>query len=262
MSIFSLERGRAPLLISMPHDGRAIPPRIEARMTDVALRRPDTDWHVARLYAFARELGASLLIPQYSRYVIDLSRPADGTALYPGQAETGLCPLRTFSNQPIYKAGQEPDHDEVAERIPTYWRPYHDTIEAELARLREQHPRVVLWEAHSIRSRVPLFFEGRLPDLNLGTANGASCSEQLQSKLNTSLTAQQDYTYVVNGRFKGGYITRHYGKPDRGIDAVQLELAQSNYMDEDSFEYIESRALPLQRFIRQLLQVCIANSNS
>ena len=257
MDTFELYRGTAPLLISLPHDGTALPDAIAARMTDSARRVPDTDWHVARLYAFAYELGASLLIPKYSRYVVDLNRPPDDVSLYPGQNTTGLCPIVQFSGEPVYRDGEQPAPHEIAARVETYWRPYHDALADELARLRQAHGRVVLWEGHSIKGEVPFLFEGRLPDLNLGTASGASCSPQLHSRLQEVLAAQDDYDFVINGRFKGGYITCQYGDPSRGIDAVQLEISQRNYMDEDSFEWSQAKASRLQITVRGLIEAAL-----
>jgi len=257
METFTLYRGTAPLLVSLPHDGTALPDDLSARMMPSARRVPDTDWHVSRLYAFARALGASMIVPLYSRYVIDLNRPPDDTSLYPGQNTTGLCPIVQFSAEPVYQAGQEPSSDEIAERIERYWRPYHAALQAEIARIHEAHGRMVLWEGHSIRSVVPFLFEGRLPDFNLGTAGGASCSPVLQARL-TDVLAAHHVSHIVNGRFKGGYITRQYCDPDRGIEAVQLELAQLNYMDEDTFEYREDVAEGTQRVLRALLEACVA----
>ena len=255
---FTLHRGSAPLLVSLPHDGSAIPDGLNARMTPAARAAPDTDWHVSRLYAFARELGASILVPAYSRYVIDLNRGEDDTSLYPGQNTTGLVPLVRFTGEPVYLPGMEPDADEVAERVERHWRPYHQALRGELDRLRAAHGRVVLWEGHSIRgSSLPFLFEGRLPDLNLGTASGASCSPALQARLEAVLAAQSDYGWVANGRFKGGHITRHYGAPAEGVDAVQLELSQRTYMDEDSFEYDEAKASRLQPLLHRLLAAAL-----
>jgi len=262
MEHFTLHRGSAPLLVSLPHDGTAIPDEIAARMTREALRVPDTDWHVGLLYAFAKELGASIIVPRWSRYVVDLNRPPDGHALYPGRSETGLVPFNTFANDPVYQHGAEPDTQEITARVDAFWRPYHAALQQELHRLRDAHGRVVLWDGHSIRSRVPLFFDGQLPDFNLGTANGGSCSPALQARLSGILhelasPASSTYSHVVNGRFKGGHITRHYGKPAENIEAVQLELAQCTYMDEDSFEYRPERAAGPQRVIRALLEACL-----
>lgn len=253
--ICTLHRGEAPLLVSLPHDGSAIPDALAARMTPEARRAPDTDWHVSRLYAFARELGASILVPRYSRYVIDLNRGEDDTSLYPGHNTTGLVPMVRFTGEPVYLPGQEPDAGEVASRIGTYWRPYHAALRGELDRIRARHGRVTLWEGHSIRgSGLAFLFEGRLPDLNLGTANGASCSPAMQARIEAELGAQQAYDWVANGRFKGGHITRHYADPGNGIDAIQLELSQRTYMDEDSFEYDEAKASRLQCLLRRMLE--------
>lgn len=257
METYTLHRGDAPLLVSLPHDGSFVPEDIAARLMPSARLVPDTDWHVSRLYDFARELGASILVPFHSRYVVDLNRPPDDTSLYPGQNTTGLCPIVQFSGEPVYQAGEEPQPDEIATRVATYWRPYHEALATELARLRALHGRVVLWEGHSIRSVVPFLFEGRLPDFNLGTAGGASCTPTLQRRLERVLDAQHRYSHVVNGRFKGGYITRHHGRPDEGIDAIQLELAQLNYMDEATFEYLPERAEPTRVVIRDLLHACL-----
>ena len=255
--VFTLHRGNAPLLLSLPHDGSLIPPALAQRMVPAARRAPDTDWHVSRLYAFARELGASILVPRHSRYVVDLNRPEDDVSLYPGQNTTGLCPIVQFSGEPVYLEGQGPDAAEVASRVDTYWRPYHQSLQSELARIRAQHGRAVLWEGHSIRGVVPFLFEGRLPDLNLGTAAGASCSPVLQSRLEAVLAAQDEYDWVANGRFKGGHITRHYGDPGNGMDAVQLEISQRNYMDETSFDWDEGKAARLQRVLRALLEAAL-----
>ncbi len=258
MTNFTLHRGRVPLLISLPHDGSFIPADIAARMPLAARRSPDTDWHVARLYEpLAAALGASVLKPRASRYVVDLNRPADGHALYPGQRETGLIPTVGFDGEPLYRDGDVPDAAEVQRRVNDYWQPYHDALAQELARLQGEHGRVVLWEGHSIRGQVPMLFDGRLPDLNLGTADGASCGAVLQARLESCLGAQSRFSVAVNGRFKGGYITRHYGRPDAGVQAVQLELAQLNYMDEASFEYDETKAPDVQAVIGRLLRICL-----
>lgn len=258
MSIYTLHRGTVPLLISLPHDGSTIPDAIAARMHPAARRSVDTDWHVGRLYEpLAKALGASVLKPVASRYVVDLNRPADGQALYPGRRETGLVSTIGFDGEPLYRDGDEPTADEIQRRVNDFWRPYHDALSQELERLRAEHGRVVLWEGHSIRSRVPMLFDGQLPDFNLGTADGASCGAALQGRLQASLASQSRYSFVVNGRFKGGYITRHYGRPESGIDAVQLELAQLNYMDEDSFAYDEAKASLLQETLQRLLHLCV-----
>jgi N-formylglutamate deformylase len=257
-TIFTLHRGNAPLLVSLPHDGSEIPKALAARMTATARRAPDTDWHVGRLYAFATTLGASVLVPYFSRYVVDLNRAPDDAALYPGQNGTGLCPVQQFCSEPVYRPGEEPAAAEVAARVERYWRPYHECLRTELERIRATHGRVVLWEGHSIRGEVPFLFDGRLPDLNLGTAGGSSCSPALQARLEAVLGAQDTFDWVANGRFKGGYITRHYGDPARGIDAVQLETSQRTYMDEGSFAWDEAKAARTRPLLRALLQAALA----
>lgn len=257
METFRLYRGTSPLLVSLPHDGSEIPAWMADAMLDRARIAPDTDWHVSRLYDFALSMGASMIVPRYSRYVVDLNRPPDDVSLYPGQNTTGLCPIVQFSSEPIYLPGREPTPSEVDGRVDTYWQPYHQALADEISRLREVHGRVLLWEGHSIRAHVPFLFEGRLPDLNLGTAGGASCLAQTQQRIEAVLASQSDYGWVSNGRFKGGYITRHHGRPQAGIEAVQLELAQLNYMDEDNFRYDEARAARLQPVLRSLLEAAL-----
>lgn len=256
-AVCSLHRGTTPLLVSLPHDGIALPHEIAATLTPEARGVPDTDWYMSRLYDFARALGASVLVPVHSRYVVDLNRPPDDASLYPGQSTTGLCPIQRFDGGPVYLPGHEPSVREVGERVQRYWRPYHQALSQELERLRAQHGRAVLWEGHSIRSEVPLLFPGRLPELNLGTAAGASCAPALQSRLEAALAAQAGYSWVVNGRFKGGYITRHYGRPAQGVDAVQLELAQGTYMDEATGVYLPERAQALQALLERLLRLTL-----
>ena len=257
MEIFTLHQGTAPLLVSVPHDGTFVPDDIAQRLTPAARRVPDTDWHIARLYAFARELGASMIVPTHSRYVVDLNRSEDDVSLYPGQNTTGLCPVVRFSGEPVYLQGREPTPEEIAERVERYWRPYHQALRMELDRLRAVHGRAVLWEGHSIRGELPFLFQGRLADMNLGTAAGTSCSPALQQRLEAVLAGQEEFDSVVNGRFKGGHITRHYGDPASGIEAVQMETSQRAYMDEASFAYNEAKAARAQAFIRRLLETTL-----
>lgn len=230
--IFDFAPGTTPLLVSIPHDGRSIPDDIAARMTAEALRIPDTDWHVGRLYDFAGALGAGVLAARQSRYVVDLNRDPEGAALYPGADNTEILPLRTFDREPIYRAGAEPDAGETGERIARFWQPYHERLAAELAALRERHGLALLFDAHSIRSVVPRFFEGTLPDFNFGTARGASADAGLAAPAFRVLASAGGYTAADNGRFTGGYITRRYGAPAEGVHAIQLELTQRTYMDE------------------------------
>lgn len=258
---FHFQPGSSPLLISMPHVGTTIPAEVAAQMLPVAQEKADTDWHLALLYNMAQELGASTLIAEHSRYVIDLNRAPDNANLYPGQDTTGLCPVDTFAKQPLYLPDHLPTDAEIQRRIQTYWQPYHQQLQAELARLQRQHGRVVLWDAHSIASVVPRFFDGSLPDLNFGTADQKSCDFALQQRLAACLqysTDAQRYSHVFNGRFKGGYITRQYGQPAQHIHAVQLEMSQRVYMNEAApYAYRPDLAQQVQGLLRQLLQQCI-----
>jgi N-formylglutamate deformylase len=262
-SIFTLHRGNAPLLVSLPHVGHEIPDDLRGRYAERALASEDTDWHLERLYNFAADLGASVLRPRLSRYVIDLNRPPDDTPMYPGASNTELCPTRFFTGDPLYREGQAPDAAEVAHRRSLYWQPYHDALAAELDRLRERFGHVVLFDGHSIQSELPWLFEGRLPDLNLGTADGRSCAPSLRAALQGVLDGQQDFSHVTDGRFKGGYITRHYGRPAQRVHAVQLEKCQCLYMDERrgegaTFAYDSARADRLKPLLRQLLNTMLA----
>ena len=229
--VYRLQRGDAPLLVSIPHLGTGIPAELAGRLGPHAAPLADTDWHLDRLYGFARELGATVLGARISRYAIDLNRPPGGESLYPGQATTGLCPTETFRGEPLYPPGGEPGDAERQRRLQAYWQPYHAALRAELDRLRAIHPRVVLYDAHSIRSRIPRLFEGELPQFNLGTNGGATCDQTLESAL-AQVCEKSGHSWIANGRFKGGWTTRHYGKPASGIHAVQMELAQRGYMDE------------------------------
>jgi N-formylglutamate deformylase len=256
---FTFYRGTAPLLLSIPHLGTFIPHAIAATMTPAALATPDTDWHLDRLYDFAREIGASILGATQSRYVVDLNRPPDNANLYPGQNTTGLCPIDTFDSEPIYREGCAPSGSEIESRRVQYWQPYHDQLRAELTRLHAQHGNVVLWDAHSIRSVVPRFFEGTLPALNFGTANGASCDAALSDAVMRCAGVDGRFSHVLNGRFKGGYITRHYGAPERGIHAIQLEMAQNTYMQEaPPFDYTPIPAAQIQPILRQFITAALA----
>ncbi len=257
MEIFRLTRGLSPLVLSMPHSGLAMPPRLESRLTPAAASLPDTDWHVPRLYEFARELDATVIQANYSRYVVDLNRPADDGNLYPGQAGTGLCPETQFDGTPIYHPGEEPDDQETARRVRQYWQPYHDALAKEIERVRNTHGYAVLYDCHSIRSVVPRLFEGELPVLNLGTARGGSCAADLSERVERVLAASS-YRYAVNGRFVGGHITRHYGDPDENVHAMQMELAQSAYMDETPENtYRPEKAAELINVLTQVLQVLV-----
>ena len=258
---FAFMTGGSPLLVSMPHVGTALPEAIAARMTEIAKTVPDTDWHVDRLYDFLGDLDASVIAATQSRYVIDLNRAPDDRPLYPGASNTGLCPTTTFDQAPIYLDGWEPDVAEIAARKDRVFRPYHARLGRALAAIMERHGYALLWEAHSIRSRVPRFFEGRLPDLNLGSASGASADPELIVRLSQVAEiegAAAGYSYVLDGRFKGGYITRSFGDPAQRVHAVQLELSQITYMDEaPPFSFRDDLAAGIRPVLRRLLETAL-----
>lgn len=250
--VFDFVAGESPLLVSIPHDGRNLAARMAAGMTDTGRALPDTDWHVRRLYDFVAELGASVLAANYSRYVVDLNRSADDAALYPGQVSTGLCPTMTFAGEPIYSDGELPGEDDRRGRVETYWRPYHAKLRAELDRIVTRFGYALLWDAHSIRAEVPTLFDGRLPDLNIGTDGGRSCGAEIMEAVSAAAVSTT-FSSVTNGRFQGGFITRHYGEPAAGVHAIQLELAQRTYMDEDSLAYRVPAADRLRQGIAEML---------
>jgi formiminoglutamase len=252
--VLSFTRGRVPLLISMPHPGLNLTPVVREGLVDEAVSLPDTDWHIPRLYDFAHDLGASVLAAEYSRFVIDLNRPSDDKPLYAG-ATTGLYPSTLFEGDPLFKEGQVPGKEERARYLEQIWTPYHDTLRNELERLRDEFGYALLFDAHSIRGHIPHLFEGRLPDFNLGTFNGASCDPGLEKRVEAVCASAKNYSHVLNGRFKGGHITRHYGNPAENIHAVQLELAQSTYMEEFvPFHYRKDLAEPTRGVLKELLQ--------
>ena len=249
---FHLTRGQAPLIVSFPHSGTYIPSEIAGRMTPVALTTPDTDWHVPKLYPFLDAMGASHIEATHSRYVVDLNRPPDDQDLYAGQKKTGLVPIDTFKGEPLYRDGEALTGEEIAARR-IYWQPYHDALAQELSRLKAIHGAVILWDAHSIESVLPELFEGRLPDLNLGTFDGKACDKDIAE---TTFAAAQTtgFAAVLNARFKGGHITRHYGDRKKGINAIQLEMAQSIYMDEGPpFTYRPDKAGKVTAAIRTMI---------
>ena len=265
-SWLTVEQRDAPLIVSFPHTGTDIPPEIEARCVSPWLARKDADWWSDQLYGeMARELGVTIVHTAISRTVIDVNRDPSGVSLYPGQNTTELVPTTTFDGEPLWKAGQAPDANEIAHRRETYFAPYHAALSAEITRLRARHTRVALYDCHSIRSVIPRLFEGELPVMNIGTNSGAACTTELQNTV-ASIAAASDFTYAVNGRFKGGYITRHYGSPDQGVHAVQMELACRGYMHETPGPVREGDwptpfdpdyAAPIAGTLRAILETCL-----
>lgn len=248
----SVQRGDAPLIVSIPHSGTEIPAEFADDFLSAEIARNDADWFVDRLYAFAKDLGATIVHTAVSRSVIDVNRDPSGVSLYPGQATTGLCPETTFDGDPLYSDGHNPD---VAVRRAGWFDPYHAAVAEEIARLRASHPAVILYDAHSIRSHVPRLFDGELPQFNIGTNSGQSCAPALADAVHAACTD----SVVVNGRFKGGWITRHYGAPEKGVHAVQIELAIRGYADEQPWppRWDATRAAPMQAGLRAILSTCI-----
>jgi N-formylglutamate amidohydrolase len=251
--VFDFLEGSSTLLVSIPHDGRLLAPGQAERMTETGRALPDTDWHVRGLYSFAVDVGASIIAANYSRYVVDLNRPSSDEALYENELATGVCPRQTFDGQDIYLDGESIARDERESRIAAYWQPYHDRIAVKLDKIRERHGYALLWDAHSIASEVPSLFDGVLPDLNIGTNNDLSCAADITAAVSAAAKASP-YSSVTNGRFRGGYITRNYGTPAKGTHAIQLELAQHNYMDEKNLGYDAGEAARLIDTLRNLLQ--------
>jgi len=247
-------------MVNVPHAGVGVPDELAVRLTTAALRMPDTDWHVEKLYAaLAPAHDVTLMWAGYSRFVVDLNRDPSGQALYPGASNTEVCPVSTFHDEPVYRDGMAPDAAEIEQRIRHYWRPYHAQLATEIERIRTRHGYCILLDGHSIASEVPRFFPGRLPDFNLGTADGASCDASLAGSAFAVLAGARGFTAVHNGRFKGGYITRHYGQPDQGVHALQLEMGQSCYMDEHlPAEFDRARAAPLTDVLKLLIETLLA----
>lgn len=255
---FTLHRGVAPLLVSMPHIGTEIPPELQGALEPRALAVEDTDWHLDRLYDFLPELGASVIMPRYSRYVIDLNRPPDDAPMYPGASNTELCTTRFFSGDALYRPGREPTPEERDGRRERYWLPYHAALAAELQRIKARHGYALLWDAHSIRSQLPWLFQGTLAGLNLGTADGAAADVAVAAAVVGVCAGNKQVSHVLNGRFKGGYITRHYGAPQARVQAVQLEMCRYLYMREDGlFEYDAATAKSIQPLLKAMLTAAL-----
>ncbi|WP_145560247.1 N-formylglutamate deformylase [Yersinia mollaretii] len=249
----SFRAGKLPLLISIPHAGTRLTSAVEAGLSDAARPLSDTDWHIPRLYDFAHEMGASIVIGNYSRLVVDLNRPEDDQPLY-STATTGLFPETLFDGRPCFMPGKTPSPQERQYYLQQIWRPYHQQLQSELDRLKNQFGYALLLDAHSIASVIPRLFEGQLPDLNFGTHSGASCAPSLSEQLIECCQHYPSFSHVLNGRFKGGYITRAYGLPQEHQHAVQLELSQLNYMSETApYPYLPERATHLQQLLQQLI---------
>lgn len=254
---YSFRQGQVPVLVSFPHSSTFIPESLKSSYSEKGLQVPDTDWELPKLYDIDNPnspfYNTSIIQAKFSRFVIDPNRSTDGVNLYPGRPTPELCPTKCFDGSAVYLEGQQPDQKEIDRRTDFFWRPYHDQIRKELSRLKEKFGTAVLFDAHSIISIAPRLFEGSLPNFNMGTAEGKSCSESLSSEIAAVLEAQNQFTHVFNGRFIGGHITRSFGDPENQIHAVQLELTQTSYMNEDTGEYCDSKADTVQPVIFQMI---------
>ncbi|MFQ3237556.1 MAG: N-formylglutamate deformylase [Paraglaciecola sp.] len=256
---FTLHQGNSPLLVSMPHSGLALPPEVATGLSQKARLLPDTDWYIPQLYNFLHASKAGFIQANYSRYVIDLNRPIDDKPLY-ASATTGLFPEILFDGSPVFTPGAQPTLQQRDNYKQQIWLAYHMAIQQELSRLKEKFGYAILFDAHSIAAQVPMLFEGQLPDFNFGTNGGLSCDDKLLDGL-AEVAGKSSYTHVCNGRFKGGYITRHFGAPQNHIHAIQLELSQTTYLQDNTQSFVLDTTklgllLPvLQQLVNTLLTV-------
>jgi formiminoglutamase len=247
-------RGAGPLVLGLPHTGTWLPEDVAGALNDTGRARADTDWHIDALYAGLLSEVTTVRTPVH-RYVIDVNRDPGGASLYPGQNTTGLCPVTDFDGAPIYRPGAEPDAAEIDRRRAAYHAPYHAALAAELDRVQASHGFVILYDCHSIRSRIPFLFDGTLPDFNIGTDEGRTCAPEIETATAKICADAPGYTHILNGRFKGGWTTRHYGRPADGRHAIQMELAQSTYMAEaPPWTFDTARADRLRPHLARILE--------
>ncbi len=254
MTAVEVRQGDGPVILGLPHTGTAVPAAVFARLNETGRTLADTDWHVDRLYDGLLP-SATTVRATFHRYVVDANRGPDDASLYPGQNTTGLCPVTDFDGRPIWREGEEPTAEEVAERTAAFHAPYHAALAAEIARVRERHGVAILYDCHSIRSVIPFLFAGTLPDFNVGTADGASCAPAVESLVMSGVRAAGAHTWVGNGRFKGGWTTRRYGRPEEGVHAVQMELAQATYLVEEAppWTWDDAKAEEMRAHLRDIL---------
>lgn len=261
MNPVTVSRGSSPLILALPHTGTFVPPEVWAALNERGRRLSDTDWHLDRLYGGLAP-DATVVAANFHRYVIDANRDPSGVSLYPGQNTTALCPLTDFDGHSIYEQGREPDAEEIERRRTQFHAPYHAALAAEIDRVRSAHGVAVLYDCHSIRSHIPFLFEGRLPDLNVGTNNGMTCAREMEQAVAALCAGSPGYTSVLNGRFRGGWTTRHYAMPDRGIHTIQMELAQSTHLEAETtpFAYAEGKAGRLRPLLKTILETLVAQA--
>jgi N-formylglutamate deformylase len=255
MTAVLVTNGDCPVVLGMPHPGTAVEPTVLKGLNATGRKLADTDWHIPRLYDGLAP-GLTIVQATFHRYVIDANRAPSDESLYPGQNTTALCPLTDFDGRPIHEDGQAPEAEEIKRRVAAFHMPYHDAIAAEIARVKARHGFAILFDCHSIRSRIPFLFEGALPDFNIGTNSGTTCDPRIEALVANVASRASGYTSVVNGRFKGGWTTRHYGRPADNVHAIQLELAQSTHLATETapFDYDPGKAKKLRPHLAAMLQ--------
>ncbi len=254
-SVFEVRQGASPVILGLPHTGTNVPDDIRARLDDNGLLLADTDWHIERLYDGLLD-NVTTVRATFHRYCIDANRDPAGASLYPGQNTTSLIPETDFDGVSIWKDGQAPTEADTADRIARFHKPYHDALAAEIARVKAIHGVAVLYDCHSIRSHIPFLFEGKLPDFNIGTDMGRTCDPAIEAAAVEIAGSAQGYSSILNGRFKGGWTTRHYGRPETGVHAIQMELAQSTHLATEAvpFNYDETKAARLRAPLKAILE--------
>lgn len=255
MDVFEVRQGGSPVILAFPHTGTYVPEAVAARLNENGRLLADTDWHIHRLYD-GLLADATTVRATFHRYCLDANRDPSGDSLYPGQNTTGLIPLTDFDGKPIWREGAEPREDDVAERLAAFHAPYHAALRAEIARVRALHGVAILYDCHSIRSLIPFLFEGRLPDLNIGTDGGRTCAPEIERAVLDGAAAAQGFTHILNGRFRGGWTTREYGRPQDGVHAIQMELAQASHLETEAppFAYDKDKAQRLRIHLKAILE--------
>lgn len=254
MSVFELHQGSSPIILGLPHTGTDVPAEIWNRLNENGKILADTDWHIHDLYAGLLD-DATTVRATFHRYIIDANRDPEGVSLYPGQNTTGLVPETDFDGKPIWKAGEEPTEADIAQRLKNFHAPYHAALAKEIERVKAIHGIAILYDCHSIRSHIPFLFEGALPDFNIGTDMGKTCDPAIEHIAVDVTSKAESYTSILNGRFKGGWTTRHYGQPQTGVHAIQMELAQSTHLATETppFAYDESKAAKIRTHLKTIL---------
>jgi N-formylglutamate deformylase len=255
MEIVEVHRGNSPVILAFPHTGTWVPDDIAAKLNGEGRKLRDTDWHIHELYQGLLP-EATTVRATFHRYCIDANRDPSGASLYPGQNTTSLIPLTDFDEQPLWIEGKAPDAAEIAARTVRFHRPYHAALEAEIERVKAAHGVALVYDSHSIRSVCPFLFEGTLPDFNIGTDNGRTCNPLLEQAVASICSTAEGYSSVLNGRFRGGWTTRHCGRPEHGVHAIQMELAQATHLKNEAlpFDYDVEKAAPLRSVLQKILE--------